>query len=192
MRGSCFLTLVASAAAAAGDFSVRFTTNVPGDFVVNVTHAWAPIGADQFRAEIEGGFYSTPAAFFQVIPDLVVQFGISGTPSMNSKRNPDIKVDTPVQSNKPGTIVYNNGGVGPSQLFVNIADMSAVFKGPGYAPFGTVVEGLDIFKNMHSRRQCMHPCQEDYTVKGQDWIEKQYPGVKSITGANIEASEAIV
>ena len=40
-------------------FQVKFTTT-KGDFVVEVTRAWAPIGADRFYNLVKHGFFTTP------------------------------------------------------------------------------------------------------------------------------------
>lgn len=44
---------------------------------LNHISAWAPLGADHFYALVQDGFY-TEAAFFRVVPNFVVQFGIAG------------------------------------------------------------------------------------------------------------------
>merc|ERR1712107_52741 len=194
MRALCILSLL-TCAAAAGDFSVRFSTDVPGDFVINVTRAWAPLGADHFRSLIESGFYSTPAAFFRVVPKFVVQFGISGTPDVNTQWTDAIKDDPVVQSNAPGTIVYATAGPNTrtTQLFVNYVDNSFL-DSQGFAPFGTVVEGMDILQKLNNPTPSDSGGvdQGSYTTKGQTWITKKYPEINSITGASIESAEAMV
>src|SRR5947207_9738684 len=56
-------------------FQAKFTTT-KGDFTIQVTRSWAPMGADRFYNLVRGGFF-TNAAFFRVIPGFMVQFGIS-------------------------------------------------------------------------------------------------------------------
>ena len=65
--------LMASPLRPSGDYTVRLTTDLPGEVVISVTRAWAPLGADQFRKIVESNFYREPSAVFRVVPDWVVQ-----------------------------------------------------------------------------------------------------------------------
>src|SRR5215468_950271 len=56
-------------------FKVKFTTT-KGDFLVQVTREWAPLGADRFYNLVRAGFF-TDVAFFRVLPGFVAQFGLS-------------------------------------------------------------------------------------------------------------------
>src|SRR5712692_6711746 len=81
-------------------YKVKFTTT-KGDFVVQVTRAWAPLGADRFYNLIQNGFYND-AAFFRVIKGFMVQFGISANPAVARVwHSANIKDDPVKQSNHP-------------------------------------------------------------------------------------------
>merc|ERR1719247_2816765 len=174
------LFLVAGSALA--DYQVTFTTDVPGNVVINVTSAWAPIGAAHWKKTIEEGFYSTPAAFFRVVPNFVVQFGLSGTPATNKKWTTAIKDDPVKTSNKKGTIVYATAGPNTrtTQVFVNYQD-NANLDSQGFAPFGTVVEGFDLLVKLDNPTPSSSGGvnQGEYEQEGQAWIEKTYPGINS-------------
>src|SRR5437016_5696639 len=64
-------------------FKVKFETT-QGDFVVEVTRAWAPNGADRFYNLAKNGYFDE-VRFFRVVPDFVVQFGIHGDPEIAMK-----------------------------------------------------------------------------------------------------------
>src|SRR6476619_6564578 len=86
-------------------FKVRFDTT-KGPFVVEVTRAWAPKGADRFYNLVKNGFYDN-VRFFRVISGFMVQFGISGDPKLSAPwREARITDDPVVQSNKSGYITY--------------------------------------------------------------------------------------
>jgi len=70
-------------------FKASFDTSA-GVFVVEVTRAWAPNGADRFYNLVKNGFYDD-CRFFRVIPGFMVQFGINGDPSVQAAwRNANI------------------------------------------------------------------------------------------------------
>src|SRR6266849_9056234 len=84
-------------------FQVKFETT-RGEFTATVTRAWAPLGADRFYSLVKHHFYDN-AAFFRVVPQFVVQFGISANPSVSAAwKHTDIKDDPVTGSNKRGTI----------------------------------------------------------------------------------------
>src|SRR5262245_42497527 len=61
-------------------YKVKFTTT-KGDVIIQVTRAWAPLGADRFYNLVKYGFYKD-AAFFRVLPRFVAQFGIPARPDV--------------------------------------------------------------------------------------------------------------
>ena len=88
---------------------------------VKVHPSWAPIGAARFKELVESGFYDD-TRFFRVIPSFMVQFGLSGDPSVSSKWRSKPINDEPVsQSNKPGYITFAKTGASlPCMLLVQI------------------------------------------------------------------------
>ena len=119
-------------------FQVRFTTT-KGSFVVTVTRAWAPLGADRFYNLVKHHFYDG-ASFFRVIKGFVAQFGISPYPSVTTAwRDAYIKDDLVTQSNKRGYLVFATSGPNTrtTQLFINFGDNKSLDT-RGFAPFGQV------------------------------------------------------
>jgi peptidyl-prolyl cis-trans isomerase A (cyclophilin A) len=90
-------------------YKVKFDTS-KGPFVVEVTRAWAPKGADRFYNLVKNGFYDN-VRFFRVISGFMVQFGINGDPGVMARwRTAQIGDDPVTQSNKRGTITFAMAG----------------------------------------------------------------------------------
>ena len=131
-------------------FRVRFETT-KGPFVVEVTRAWAPRGADRFYNLVRAGYYDD-VAFFRVIEGFMVQFGINGDPRVNAAWQAARIPDDPVtQSNRRGMVTYAMAGpdTRTTQLFINFRDNKGL-DGQGFAPFGGVVEGLAVVDSLYS------------------------------------------
>ena len=131
-------------------FRVRFETT-KGPFVVEVTRAWAPRGADRFYNLVRVG-YLDDVAFFRVIENFMVQFGINGDPAVNRVwREARIPDDPVTQSNKRGMLTFATAGpdTRTTQLFINFRD-NAGLDGQGFSPFGRVVEGLSVVDSLYS------------------------------------------
>merc|ERR1719234_2974517 len=84
----CFIFLAAAAAAvdppAPQLFTVEFVTDISDTpIIIQVTRSLAPLGADRFFALVQDGFYNQ-SALFRVVPDFVLQFGISALIRMRS------------------------------------------------------------------------------------------------------------
>ena len=60
-------------------YSVIFTTDAPGTFTISIDRTLSPLGSDRFYALVADDFFvkGGGAAFFRVVDDFVVQFGIS-------------------------------------------------------------------------------------------------------------------
>ncbi len=122
-----------------------------GTFVVKVTRAWAPIGADRFYNLVKNGFYNT-ASFFRVIPGFIVQFGISADPNVSQVwHDADIQDDPVQQSNAAGTITFATAGpdTRTTQVFINLADNKSL-DSQGFSPFGTVTQGMNVAQGFYS------------------------------------------
>jgi len=165
-------------------FEVKFVTT-KGDFVVQVNRAWAPIGADRFYNLVKHGFF-TGAPFFRVVPNFIIQFGLTPDPAVNRAwQNASIKDDPVTQSNKPGYIVFATAGPNTrtTQLFINFA-ANTFLDNQGFAPFGQVTEGMDVVKNLYSGYG-ERPDQGAITSQGKAYIEKNFPNIDSIKSATV-------
>src|SRR5271155_4841807 len=133
-------------------YKAKFTTT-QGDFIVQVTRAWAPIGADRFYNLVRGKFFDG-APFFRVIPGFMAQFGISPDPKVSAAWNNQNLKDEPVkESNKRGFVTFAKTSMPDTrttQLFINYGDNAASLDPQGFAPFGEVTEGMDVVDKFYS------------------------------------------
>src|SRR5262245_22506984 len=61
-------------------YKAKFDTSA-GVFVIEVTRAWAPLGADRFYNLVKNGFYDD-VRFFRVLDGFMAQFGMNGDPAI--------------------------------------------------------------------------------------------------------------
>lgn len=170
-------------------YQVKFTTT-KGDFVVQVTRSWAPLGSDRFYNLVKHGFF-TDAAFFRVVPGFIIQFGLSANPAVNRVwQNANIKDDPVTQSNRPGYITFATAGPNTrtTQLFINFGN-NTFLDNQGFAPFGQVVSGMDVVQNLYSGYG-ERPDQGAITSQGKAYLEKSFPNLDSIKSATIVAPAA--
>src|SRR5271156_4689982 len=137
-------------AKAPASYQVKFTTT-KGDFVISVTRAWAPLGADRFYNLARHHFYDN-THFFRVLKGFVVQWGISPYPPVAAAwSHAPIKDDPVVQSNLRGYITYAMSGPNTrtTQVFINLVDNKRL-DGMGFSPFGQITEGLDVVESLYT------------------------------------------
>lgn len=167
-------------------YEVKFTTT-KGDFVLEVTRAWAPQGADRFYNLVKNHFYDN-ATFFRVVPGFVVQFGLTGSPAVNKAwTNANIKDDPVTQKNLPGTITYAMAGPNTrtTQVFINFSDNSRLDP-MGFAPFGKVTSGMDVVNQLYSGyADSPTSHQDEITNQGKAFLDKAFPKLDSIKMATI-------
>ena len=125
-------------------FRVKFETS-QGDFLVEVTRAWAPHGADRFHELVRIGYYKE-ARVFRVLPHFIAQFGVHRDFNVHDTwRKLVIPDDPPNQKNLRGTMAFAKSGANTrsTEVFVNLAD-NAALDDQGFVPFGRIVEGMDV------------------------------------------------
>jgi len=172
-------------------YGVKFTTT-KGDFVVEVTRAWAPLGADRFYNLVKHGFF-TNASFFRVVPGFVVQFGISADPKVSAAWDTASIKDDPVRgSNKLGYVTYAMGGPNTrtTQVFMNLRDNSQL-DSMGFAPFGKVTSGMDVVQQLYSGYGDLPemgghgPSEGAISTGGKAYLDKNFPMLDSIKAAAV-------
>jgi len=172
-------------------YKVKFDTT-KGAFVVQVTRAWAPIGADRFYNLVKNGFYDN-VRFFRVISGFMVQFGINGDPSIMAKwRDAPIKDDPVTQSNKRGYITFATAGpdTRTSQVFINFNDNTQL-NDMGFAPFGRVISGMDVVDKLNAEYgegapRGRGPDQSRMQREGNAYLAKDFPRLDTVKKATIE------
>ncbi len=169
-------------------FRANFDTS-KGGFVVEVTRDWSPLGADRFYTLVKHGFFDN-ARFFRVIPGFMVQFGLAANPVENKKWS-NLPDDAVKESNKPGYLSFATAGPGTrtTQVFINYGD-NARLDGQGFSPFGKVVSGMDVVRELDSEYgegapQGMGPAQDQIQALGNAYLEKEFPKLDYIKTAKL-------
>jgi peptidyl-prolyl cis-trans isomerase A (cyclophilin A) len=169
-------------------FCVQLDTSLAlAPIVLAVNSSLAPIGVQRFHALIQDKFYDD-IAVFRVVPNFVMQFGISGMPDMNTKWNETILDDPVLQSNSQGWVSYATAGPNTrtTQLFINFVD-NPQLDARGFAPFAKVISGLDtalsVINPTPGNRNGID--QQAYTTQGNKWMRETYPNVTFITKTTV-------
>jgi peptidyl-prolyl cis-trans isomerase A (cyclophilin A) len=176
---------------APAEFQVKFDTT-KGEFIVAVTRAWAPNGADRFYNLVKNGFFDD-SGFFRVVRDFMVQFGVSGNQLVSrALMNANIKDDPVKQSNKRGYITYAMGGPNTrtTQVFISYIDNSRL-DSMGFAPFGKVTKGMNVVDSIYSGYGDMPsqggkgPDPTQIIIQGNAYLHKAFPKLDYIKSATI-------
>src|SRR5467141_5185005 len=157
-------------------YQVKFVTT-RGEFTVSVTRAWAPIGADRFYNLVKHHFYDN-ASFFRVVPNFVVQFGISAYPPVSiAWRDTNLQDDPVTQSNKRGYLTFATSGPNTrtTQLFINLKDNEGLDP-QGFAPFGVVdAKGMNVVEMMYDQyANTPRDLQDLITAQGKPYLDKNW------------------
>jgi peptidyl-prolyl cis-trans isomerase A (cyclophilin A) len=131
-------------------FRVRLTTS-KGPIVIAVHREWAPHGADRFF-ELVGARYFDDTRFFRVVKGQWAQFGINGDPAVAKRwRTRTIPDDPNKASVTRGRVAFafKDPDGRTTQIYISLRDNSYQ-DAQGFAPFGEVVEGMDVADALNS------------------------------------------
>jgi peptidyl-prolyl cis-trans isomerase A (cyclophilin A) len=173
-------------------YNVKFDTSI-GEFVIRVTRAWAPNGADRFYNLVKNGFYDE-TRFFRAVPNFMVQFGINGNPAVAKVwQSARIAPDKVTQSNKKGFITFAMGATPDTrttQVFINFRNNTNL-DSMGFAPFGEVVSGIEVVDKIHTgygegAPRGAGPAQGRVQAEGNAYLMKSFPKLDYIETATIQ------
>lgn len=172
-------------------YQAKFDTS-KGSFVIEVTRAWAPNGADRFYNLVKNGYFDG-CRFFRVVADFMVQFGMNGDPKINAVWSQARIPDDPVkQSNTRGFITFAMAGPNTrtTQVFINYGDNSRLDKS-NFAAFGKVIEGMKVVDSIYSGYGDFPsfggkgPDAQLIYTQGNAYLDKAFPKLDSIKSAVI-------
>ena len=172
-------------------FKVKFDTT-KGAITIEVTRSLAPNGADRFYNLVKAGYFKD-IAFFRVVPGFMAQFGIHGDPKISAAWRDANITDDPVKgSNTRGTITFATAGPNTrsTQFFINFGN-NARLDGAGFAPFGKIVEGMDVVDKINGEYGDMPqqggqgPDPGHIAAEGNAYLKQKFPNIDYIKSATI-------
>ena len=179
-------------------FKVKFTST-KGVFTVESLREWAPYGVDRFYSLAKNGYY-TNNAFFRVVPNFIVQFGINPNTITNSAWDKmEIQDDTTVIANTRGTLSYGTRGPNTrtTHLIINFHDNSKHLD-PTNPVIARVIEGMDVVDKLYSGYGDLpqfggnSPDPQRINREGSAFLKVEYPQLDYILSTEIIEEKNIV
>jgi len=174
-------------------YQVKFETT-RGDFTVTVHRNWSPTGGDRFYNLVKHHYYDG-ARFFRVLPNFVVQFGMSAYPPVTAAWDKATIKDDPVaEKNKRGTLTFAKTSMPNSrttQIFINLKDNPSL-DSQGFAPFGVIDgNGMNVVEMMYDQYGDSAGMDQDAIAKGgEEYLVKKWPKLDTIKSATLVGSAA--
>ena len=167
-------------------FLATFETS-NGTFAVQVHRDWAPVGADRFYNLARAGFYDD-TRIFRAIDGFMAQMGIHGTPIVQAQWSNRFIDDDPVAgSNTRGMVTFaktNQPNTRSTQFFINFADNTNLDE-LGFAPFGEVMEGLDVVDAIN-KEYGDTPNQNNIKAAGNEYLDGEFPNLTRLIRVTVE------
>ena len=167
-------------------FKVRLETS-KGPILIQVQRDWTPLGADRFYTLVKTG-YLNGDRFFRVVPNFIVQFGLGPDPKLNARWGQANLKDEPVKENNVrGTVAFAKTAMPntrSTQLFFNINDNVQSLDPQGFAPFGRVIDGMNVVDQIY-QGYGDKPDQHRIETEGNAYLEKEFPNLDYIKTATI-------
>ena len=132
--------------------------------------------------------------FFRVLSGFMAQFGIHGDPKVSAVWQSRNIPDDPVrQSNTRGMVTFATAGPNTrtTQVFINYAN-NGMLDGQGFAPFGQVVEGMEVVDHLFAgygegAPRGRGPDQGRIQAQGNNYLKHDFPKLDFVKQATIVA-----
>jgi peptidyl-prolyl cis-trans isomerase A (cyclophilin A) len=176
-------------------YRVRVETT-KGAFVMEVTRTLAPRGADRFYHLVQTRFYDN-SRFFRVVTGRFAQFGIAGDPALAQIwRKAEFPDDKESATNARGSFAFAMTGPGArtTQIYICTDDSMKRQDGDGFAPFGRIVEGMDVVDRLYkgygerSGGGMRAGHQDKLFEEGNAYLDREFPQLDRLIRARIVKS----
>ncbi len=169
-------------------FKARFETT-QGNFDIEAKREWSPQGVDRLHQLIKSDFY-TDIGIFRVIPEFVVQFGISNDSILNNSWKKYTILDEPVfQSNDSMAISFARDGINSrtTQIFINLKNNHRLdtvkYNGViGFPVIAKITNGMEIVHKFYDTKDNV-PDQDSIQKYGNNYLIRKYPKLDYIKKA---------
>jgi len=161
------------------------------EFTIKLFREWSPIGYDRAVELFQRHFYDK-SHFFRVVPNFLVQFGISYTTDVELQKFADTTIkDDPQHDPK---IKFDEGiisfaGSGPnsrtSHLFIAFGPVASLGTELWETPIGKVVNGMEYVKMFYGEYGDNGPKQYLLRQNGLKYVEENYPNLDFFLGCEI-------
>ena len=163
-----------------------------GEVTIEVTRAWAPLGADRFYNLVRSGFYDGQR-ISRVRPGFIAQWGLHTDPAVIAAwKEAFLADDPPREGNVKGTVAFafKDPNTRATQVYVNLVD-NRQLDAQGFAPFGRVVSGMEAVERWYGgygesaggglRAGTQGPIERE----GAAWLDRNFPLLDRIVRARI-------
>jgi len=123
-----------------------------GSFVIEVHREWAPLGSDRFYNLVRNGWYDG-VRIHRVLRGFTAGFGIHDDPYVNAVwRQQTMADDRRTQPNTRGRVSFTKSVADTRtvQVFINLKDNRSSLDESNFAPFGEVVQGMDVVDEFYA------------------------------------------
>ena len=129
-----------------------------------------------------------------MLSGVMAQVGINGDPKVNAAwRMAGIPDDPVVQSNTRGMVTFamsSQRNSRTTQIFFNYSDGNKQLDGMRFAPFGKVIQGMEVVDALYSgygegAPQGRGPNQQRLQLEGNAYLKSEFPKLDYITKATI-------
>lgn len=157
-----------------------------GPFTMKFQKEWAPLGYERAVTLFERGYYDS-AHFFRVVPNFLVQFGITYSDDHELRKFgrstiPDDPKHDPTIPFDEGIISFAGSGKDSrtSQLFIAYAPSKSLGQAPWETPIGKVTEGMDYVHNFYAEYGDLPPwgkgpLQHKIQTEGKKYMDEEFP-----------------
>jgi cyclophilin family peptidyl-prolyl cis-trans isomerase len=146
--------------------------------------------------------YFDDSRFFRVVAGKWAQFGIAGDPKIalawrHRTIQDDVVAQSVHQSNVLGFVGFSNTAPNTraTQIYINLGDNSRNDAEAAFAPFGKIVEGLDVVQKLYSgygensgggmRANLQDHQQEKIFAEGNSYLDREFPKLDKLIHAKI-------
>lgn len=158
-----------------------------GEFTIHLFREWSPEGVDRAIELFKDGYFDG-SHFFRVVPNFLVQFGISYNKELHREYTFKTIPDDPpplgdgvkVEFHK-GMISFAGGGANSrtTQMFIAYGDVKSLGREKWETPLGKVVEGMETVEALYSGYGDMPPWGKGPVQgkihNGPSYIENEFP-----------------